>query len=320
MAIRTKKVAQLSTYLPKEPPAIEVPDWCPKLPLLAMAAATRGCGKSTAIQSMLRKMKGANVCHRVFLISPTYKSNDFLWDGVVDPGDVYEDAYQSALDSVVGEVESEAKEWKLYNENRMVFEAFKRDEAMYISGRKKELDPVLLAAAVEAGVAHLETYPPYKYHGCQHPCIFLVVDDCQSSAIFNSNTKQKNSLNSLCIRNRHIGGDRFGCSIIIAVQNWKTQTGALSKAVRMNMTCIMLWRYRCEKLIEDIADECGREINKEQFIAAYDYATRENKWDFLFFEFSPVRLRKNFDEFIDMSTLPQVSEITACPGEIKSDS
>jgi hypothetical protein len=129
--------------------------------------------------------------------------------------------------------------------------------------------------------------------------MFLVIDDCQSSAIFNSSTKEKNNLSNLCIKNRHIGGDRFGLSIIIAMQNWKSQQGSVSRAIRQNMTVICLWRYRDDKLIDDIYSEVASDVTREQFQKAYDYATSGDRWNYCMIEFQPkFRIRRNFEEII----------------------
>jgi hypothetical protein len=73
----------------------------------------------------------------------------------------------------------------------------------------------------------------------------------------------------------------------------------------MNLTCIALAKYRDKDLIHDIYNEVANDITEEQFYAAYEYATSGEKWNFLFVEFSnPIRLRRNFDEILDLDSLP----------------
>jgi hypothetical protein len=168
------------------------------------------------------------------------------------------------------------------------------------------VDADAIGAAIQAGLENLEKYPAYKFGDVARPLMFLVVDDCQSSPIFQTGTKHSNSLSALCIRNRHIGGLEYGgLSIIIAMQNWKAAHGALSKNIRMQLTNIALWRYRDRELIDDIYNEVANDISEQQFRAAYEYATQGEKWNMLFIEFNPVRLRRNFDEEIVLESLPQ---------------
>lgn len=298
--VKTRKVPKLSIELQPEPEKIRVPDELFPLPATVVYYGVRGSGKTSAIQSMLRKYQAANLMNRLFIISPTFKSNNFLFDGLIsDQGDVYEEAVQSSLNDVIDKVQSEADEWKKYQENKIIFDEYKRQEKLLLAGRIPKIYPDVLNAAVEAGISMLDRFPDYKYPGVQRPQMWLLLDDVQSSSLFNSSTKVRNCLNNVLIKTRHIGGDRFGLNVVIALQNYKLQNGGLSRALRMNTTAMALFGYRDPKLIEDIHSEISREVTQEQFAAAFDYATQGEKWNHLFVEFGTnVRLRKNFDEFI----------------------
>lgn len=296
--MRTKKYKHLGIVIPKEPPPIPSPPELPAQPFLIAAYGCRGSGKSTAISSMIRKYKDAGAANRVFLICPTHKSNSFLWEGLVDDDDVFEDANQASLDEVITRAESEAEEWKLYCENEVIWREYKEQERLFIDGKIAKMDEELLSAAIQAGVAELDTYPPYKWPGCKHPSLILVVDDCMSSSLFNPSTKVRNNLSNIAIRHRHIGTREYGgLSIIVALQSYKSQTGVLSRAIRSNMTACMIWGLRDEKMIGSIHEEMGREIDEETFIAAYDYCIQD-RFDCFTIEFSPLRVRRNMDEVL----------------------
>lgn len=307
--VATKKYKHLGIVIPKEPAPIPSPPELPAQPFLIAAYGCRGSGKSTAIASMLRKYKEANAAHRIFLISPTHKSNKFLWEGLVDSDDVFEDANQASLDEVITRAESEAEEWKLYCENEIIWREYKQQERQFIDGRIPKIDEELLSAAIQAGVANMDSYPPYKWPGCKHPCLILCIDDCQSSSLFNPSTKVKNNLSNLAIKHRHVGGGREhgGLSIVVALQSYKSQTGVLSRALRSNMTACMIWGLRDEKMISNIHEEMGREIDEETFFAAYDYCIQD-RHDCCMLEFSPLRIRRNLDEVLDLGSLPKKSE------------
>lgn len=296
--ISVKKLQNLSIILPKEPPKIEVPEFFPQLPGLFGYFACRGSGKSTAMTSLLRRYKEVDRAQRILVICPTYDSNKYLYEGLVSPDDVYTDANQEALNDILSKVESDAAEWRMWQTHCLLWEAYKKDEQQYIYGRKKQLDPELLREAVQCGIVEMEEKPTYKYGTCEHPVIHIVIDDCMSSQLFNSSTKVKNNLSNLCIKHRHYA-DRLGVTLHIALQAWKTNVGVLSRAIRSNLTCVVIWGIRDVKLMEDIHSEIGREISKEDFYKAYDYATSGEKWNALWVEFgSRVRLRRNLDTII----------------------
>lgn len=304
--VNCKKYKHLGIEIPKgEPAPIPCPEELPKLPALIAAYGCRGSGKSTSIASMLRKYKQANAAHRIFLISPTHKSNAFLWDGLVDDDDVFEDSNQKSLDEVILRTESEANEWKLYCENEVIWKKYKDQERKFIDGKIKGIDEDLLLSAIQAGVADLDTYPPYKWVGCKHPSLILVIDDCQSSNLFNPSTRVKNNLSNVCIKHRHIGTRMYGgLSIIIALQSYKSQSGVLSRAIRSNMTACMFWGLRDERTLGSIYEEMAREIDEEQFYSAYDYCIQD-RHDCCMVEFGPLRIRRNLDEILDMESLPK---------------
>ena len=306
--MKTTRHKHLSVIIPKEPAKIDVPPELPPLPMAMAAYGCRGSGKSTAIASMLRRYQEANCCHRIFLICPTYQSNRFLWEDIVDLEDVYEEANQAALDDVIRKTEAEADSWRVYKENRELFDQYKKQRDELFGGTRDEIDEELLLRAYEAGIAELEEYPDYKYPGCKHPCIFVVIDDAMSSSIFNPSTKTKNNLSNLVIKHRHIGTrEHGGLSIIIALQSYKSQSGVLSKAIRSNCTLMSIWGIRSDKMLSDIYEEMAREIPEETFIAAYDHCVQE-RHDCFTVEFSPLRVRRNFDEILDLGVLGETQK------------
>jgi hypothetical protein len=303
--VRLKKYKHLAIELQKEPPKIVTPPEFPELPCLVAAYAIRNSGKSTAIQSNLRKYKAANLCHRVFIVTPSWLSNSFLFEGLVADEDVFEPT-QASLDEIVRRTEEEAKEWREYEENRAIWKEYKRQERLVIAGKLPEVDPELLSGVVDINLFLLDKYPDYKYPGCQRPQIWCVIDDCQDSPVMTTSSKAKNSLSALAIRNRHVGGHRFGLNLVIAMQSYKKQTGALNKAIRNNVTAMMLWNFRDVKLMEDIYSDIGRDVTKAQFFNAFAIATGGDKHNYLLLEFSPgVRMRQNFDTIIDLASLPK---------------
>ena len=143
------------------------------------------------------------------------------------------------------------------------------------------------------------------------PCIHVFVDDCQSSKVFTD----RKFLN-LCIRHRHIGGIKkkknghkdqcgaIGCSLYIAAQNLKAQgSGGCPRAVRNNATqLVIVGKSKDEQELKDIYSSVGGEIEYEDFMQGYEYATAEPYNSFVIDLHPktnhPSRFRKNMNEFI----------------------
>lgn len=322
MKIQSKKLQNFKIQTGKEPPAIIVPEDLPKLHGLFGFYGTRGSGKTCAMTTLLRKYKE----HfkngiRIFLICPTYKSNIHLYDDLVDPDDVYEEATQDSLSKILDEVEAESQLWQTWKEHTRIWKEYKRQERLFLCGKRKDIDQDLLFESVELGLVDCEQPPSYKYERCEHPIMMLILDDCMSSPLFNQSTKVKNNLSNLCIKHRHIHS-RLGITIFMALQSFKSQTGVLSRAIRNNLTMQCIWGFKDEKLIDSIHEEIGREITKEQFYALFDYATKGDSHNFLCVEFgSKPRFRKNLDEIISVENIKSLEKDGECePGETIGDS
>ncbi len=270
MSIKTKVLPRFKAILGNEPPKIDVPDFLIESPFLAGFYGVRGSGKSVAMTTLLKKFKSCDKLQRCFLICPTYQSNKHLYEDIVKPEDVYEEASQGSLDKILEEVSVESQTWKMWQDHCALYDEYKRQERLFLAGKRKEIDVDLLFEAVELGIADMEKRPEYKHGNCDHPMLVLVLDDCMSLTLFNGSTKVKNNLSNVCIKHRHLG-NRIGLSIMVALQAFKSQTGVLSKSIRNNLTCQCIWGIKDEKLLDSIYQEIGREITKEQFYKMFDY-------------------------------------------------
>lgn len=301
MVIKAKRLKNLGIITGHAPPPIKVPDHLMPLHGLFGFFATRGSGKSCAMSTLLKRYKehlGEGM--RVFLICPTYKSNVHLYDDIVEKEDVFEEASQASLDKITEIIEEEAQLWNLWKDQTMLWKEYKRQERLYLAGKRKDIDDDVLYEAVELGLADREDPPEYKYGTCEHPVMFIVLDDCMSSALFNQTTKVKNNLSNLAIKHRHIF--TIGCTIFVALQSFKSQTGVLSRSIRNNLTCQCIWGFRDESLLDSIHEELGREISKEAFYELFDFATKDSPHDFLCIEHGGhPRFRKNFDTVLTVS-------------------
>lgn len=299
MEIVSKHLPGMQAVLGNEPKSIKVPPHLYKLPMLATFCAVRGSGKTVAMTSLLRKYQEVGLCQRVFVITETYGSNEHLFTGLVNPEDVFTASDPEALDKVVERLEEESAVWKAYQRDRELYERVKKHKKRYVSGRVPHIDALLLGEAEEKGL--IEHPPQYRYgNHVQHPAMFLIIDDAQGSVtMIDAPSRRKTSLTSLCIKHRHVA-DRLGVSILIAVQSFKSQSGNLSRSLRSNCTICCIWPMKDNKIIEEIAEELGREISKDVFNALYAYATSGAPWNFLAISFAPTTFRKCWDEVLEV--------------------
>jgi hypothetical protein len=304
MKVNSKKLKNFGIVTGNEPPAIHVPDLLPKLHGLFGFYGVRSSGKTCAMTTLLRKYKEHfQKGIRIFLVCPTYKSNQHMYEDLVDPDDIYEEATQESLSKILDKVEGESQLWLTWKQHTAIWKEYKKQEKQFIAGKRKDVDEDLLFESVELGLVDCNQSPTYKYGRCPHPIMVLVLDDCMSSTLFNQTTKVKNNMSNLCIKHRHIHS-RLGLTIFMALQSFKSQTGVLSRAIRNNLTMQCIWGFRDEKLLDAIHQEIGREISKEEFYALFDYATKGDPHNFLCVEFgSKPRFRKNLDEIISVEDI-----------------
>ena len=144
--------------------------------------------------------------------------------------------------------------------------------------------------------------PTHKWNN--RKCVIGVVfDDCVGSAIY---TKGIRKLNQFVIFHRHQGqlkdGGALGCSLYFLVQSFRCQSGGLSKCIRNNTTSMLVWKTKSQRDLDEIADECAGEVNKDTFMKLVCLATAEPH-DFLFIDLHPKpshpsMFRRNFDTFL----------------------
>ena len=121
------------------------------------------------------------------------------------------------------------------------------------------------------------------------------------------------------IKHRHVYG-RYGVNIILCLQNYKSQGGTLSRALRQNLTLLSLFGYRDAKLIDSISDEIAREVTPEQFAKLYDYCCSGEKFNHITIEFgSKIRFRRNLDEVVTIGNIPTKENVTEKDGDSEND-
>ena len=113
-------------------------------------------------------------------------------------------------------------------------------------------------------------------------------------------------ISELCIKHRHLGqleaGGSIGASLIFCMQAYKSAQGGLPKALRGNLTLLMVGRLKNEKDLEAVAEECANEVSKDVFYRVFKQAT-DRPHSFLVLDMHPKKehpssFRRGLDTFI----------------------
>jgi len=130
----------------------------------------------------------------------------------------------------------------------------------------------------------VENPPQHKWNG-RRPVLAVFVDDAQSSPLFRSGR-----FLNLCIRHRHVGSSektRMGVSMFICVQNYTAQHGGIPKAIRDNVSTMMLYKTRSANVLKTIMEDISDQITDEEFFSVYEQACQDEH-DFLFIDWAQI--------------------------------
>ena len=262
-----------------------------KLHTLMCIVARRGGGKTQIACQKLRDLKKAGHVDRIFVISPTLHSNkDLIQSLGVDPADCFDDPSNETILEIKHRIEEEGREFREYQTK--IEEYHRLMKLLKSKTPLSSLDPNFLLRALNENFFE---EPTTKYGG-KHPKMFLLVDDCLGSALFSP----RSAFVNFCMIHRHIGGSGIGVSVMILAQVY-CANGGIPRPIRENCTHLLIGKSKDTKTLEKIADEVAGDIPIDDFLNAFEYATRE-PYSFLMIDFackSPAhRFRKNFEELI----------------------
>lgn len=257
-----------------------------RLHTLAAFFGPRGSGKTNGAVLLARRYLDYGSFTRVYIISPTYESNPCFEVLDAAPEDVYTDlgTILASIDDIVKKIEAEAEEY--------------RDEMEYTEmynklAAGKTINDVEQIRLEREG--YREPVPMDK------PYPLIIIDDCSHSQIYS--TSRSNPFVNLCLRHRHIGGEGFGCSIFMLVQNFKT---GVPKPIRQNLQQFFIWRSADRSQLEAMWEEFANLIDLPNFVRIYHLATDADKHDFLTVDMNPAKdeighFRRNFDTALFMA-------------------
>lgn len=268
-------------------------------PCLWYISAVRNSGKSFLASKFLAQAKKDKTFNRIYIITPSFKSNEAYFGKYINEEDVFEPTKES-ISLVINEVEKERDEWEDYLRQIEAYKEFK--ELLKSKKGLKNMDDELIMIYDELGF--LEGKPKWKYAIEEPPKSLLIMDDVLGSPAI----LQSSGLTKIATLNRHIaplqenykGRSACGLAVIILSQSYKMQNG-ISRSLRENLSLFTLFKNKQPKQLEAIKEEIGSVVDMDKFEKAYEYATAE-KYGSLTIDFRPkcetLTFRKNLNEAI----------------------
>jgi hypothetical protein len=212
--------------------------------------------------------------------------------------DMYSDVNNvGILAEIVAKIESERDDYEDYH---------RKLKKWHAAQRKVHSSTPLFQLPDEDLLTFSEGKPTHRWNG-RVPCIVVYFDDIIGSQLMLG--KGAREIGRLCLFHRHLGGftdpkmpGAVGCSMLFNVQSWKTSVGGLPKALRNNLTLMLLFKTTSAKELADIAESVDGEITAETFMALCRVAWQKPH-DFLMVdhhprESHPSGFRRNFDTFL----------------------
>jgi hypothetical protein len=251
-----------------------------RLHTLAAFFGPRGSGKTNGAVLLAQKYLENGSFTRVYIISPTYHSNPVLETLGAAEDDIYTDlgTIVQSITEIVTKIEAEANEFLNELEYAVIYNKARRNQHLTASESLK-----------------LERESFREPVDMQRPSPLILIDDCSHSQIYS--TSRSNPFVNLCLRHRHIGGEGFGCSIFMLVQNFKT---GVPKPIRQNLQQFFIWRTADRSQLEAMWDEFANLIDLDSFVKLYHMAVDRDRHDFMTVDMNPVldqvgNFRRNFD-------------------------
>jgi hypothetical protein len=257
-----------------------------RLHTLAAFFGPRGSGKTNGAVLLAKRYLDYGSFTRVYIISPTYESNPSFEVLDAQPEDVYTDlgTILASIEDIVKKIEDEADEYRSEMEYTDMYEKL-------VSGKVvSDVEQIRLERE-----GFRDPVPMDK------PYPLIIIDDCSHSQIYS--TSRSNPFVNLCLRHRHVGGEGFGCSIFMLVQNFKT---GVPKPIRQNLQQFFIWRTADRSQLEAMWEEFANLIDLPNFVRIYHLATDADKHDFLTVDMNPTsdvigNFRRNFDTALLMA-------------------
>jgi hypothetical protein len=279
----------------------------PKMHQVCVIVGKRAAGKSVAAVNLIEKM-GFDYS---IVVSPTMSSNKELMSRLKIEHSFEDPDCPTTIDQIKEIVLNEAKDYERYKHEMKEYRSLMNDIK-----NGKSLDDNMLLKYFENNMNGINDFimPKHRWGG-RKPRIAVLFDDMLGSMMYSKPRK----INALATYSRHLGGLKeggsIGVSLFFLIQSFKCAVGGLNKVIRNQCTSLIMFKSKDLAEINDIADSCGGEISKDQFIKVYEEAIGDGTgYPFLFVDLhkkpeQPSMFRRRFDEYIIVPDLNKKDEI-----------
>ena len=266
-------------------------------PCLWYISAVRNSGKSFLASKFLAQAHKDETFDRIYIITPSFKSNEAYFGKYIKQMDVYNPTKES-ISQVIASVEADRDEWEKFLAEQKAYKQFK-SKFMHM-----EMNDEMLLMYNDMGF--LDSEPKWKYKTVEPPKSLLIMDDILSSGAISASS----GLMKIATLNRHIaelqqdykGRSACGLAVIILSQSYRMQNGqGIGRSIRENLSLFTMFKNKQPKQYEAIKEEIGSVVDMDRFDKAYQYATAE-KYGNLTVDFKPkqeeLTFRKKLNEAI----------------------
>ena len=272
-------------------------------PCLQMIVGVRNTGKSFLTSKILAQAKKDKTFNRIYIVTPSFKSNEAYFGEYINEEDVFEPTRDS-INNVIKSVEADRDEFEEYLVKKELYKKYKKDIA---NKPFMSINPENLLQYMDYGF--FEEEPIWKYDKVEPPKSLLILDDVIGSPAI----LQSSGLSRVATLNRHLapldtphsGRSACGLAVIILSQSYRLQNG-VSRLLRENLSLLTLFLNKQEKQLQAIREELANVVDVDLFEKAYDYATKE-KYGSLTVDFKPFcptkTFRKNLNQLIKFPEL-----------------
>jgi hypothetical protein len=275
-------------------------------PCLQLIVGVRYTGKSYLTSKILAQAKKDKTFNRIYIVTPSFKSNEAYFGEYINEEDVFEPTKDS-IDNVIKSVEADRDEFEEFLIKKEVYKKFKRD-----LNKIKLMDQDDYYMYEDFGFFNQE--PVWKYASSgkiEPPKSLLILDDCLASPAI----LQSSGLTKVATLNRHVaplsqphsGRSACGLGVIILSQSYRMSSGqGFSRVLRENLSLLTLFLNKQQKQLDAIKEELANVVDVNLFDEAYKYATKD-KFGNLTIDFKSkcktMTFRKNLNELIKFDEL-----------------
>lgn len=273
---------------------MSVPKELPQGFFSLLSVGASGSGKTNSTLNLIKKLKPY---YNVYiLISPTgcfdferNKRGEQKYDTLKIKFDEEHQAYYRGLISDI--ITRQKKRLINYEEWLRYCKVYKQAIEFLTKSKDKSDEAINGFKDVEFLFKHDFCKPNDEKHFKQMivPTAMLIIDDMASTPIY---TNALGELVNLQMKNRHLK-----MSVFNLVQAYKL----CPRSIRLNSSVMMLFPCKSKKMILEFADTCNNHYTPEEFLKLYEYATKDNPYDFLYIDCREKKgFRKNFNERINI--------------------